>query len=303
MMNRPSVLCPVDFSGPSRGALRYACALAGHFHGALTVATVNDPLLEHASDVYYGASWLKQEALRELEAFVAQTLGARRQQLAELQFEVATGKPAPQILHIGAVRGADVIVMSTHGRTGVGKRLFGSTAERVLRETSIPVLITPANAVGPEDLEQARRAIRAILAPIDFSEGTPQQVRVAAGAAAAFGASLTLTHVLEPLPEFGGDERFLAGLRHSRQAHAEHTLGDVLADLPQTVHANLVTACGDAAAEIVHLAERCETDLIVMGLHASVGGGPRMGSVTYRVSCQAKTLVLALPPRQDGDRH
>ena len=70
VMKRPMVLCPVDFSESSGGALRYACALAGHFQGALIVATVNDPLLENASDRSYGAGWLKQEALRQLEVFV-----------------------------------------------------------------------------------------------------------------------------------------------------------------------------------------------------------------------------------------
>ena len=54
---------------------------------------------------------------------------------------------------------------------------------------------------------------------------------------------------------------------------------------------------GDAAEEIVKVAETRNAGVIVMGLHASELFGPRMGSVTYRVLCQTRALVLALPPR------
>ena len=60
-------------------------------------------------------------------------------------------------------------------------------------------------------------------------------------------------------------------------------------------------ASGQPAAEIARLARLSDAGVVVMGLHASAGIGPRMGSVTYRVLCRTDTLVLALPPRLEAD--
>ena len=62
----------------------------------------------------------------------------RRPAVAEMNVDVATGKPALQILRMAQARNVDLIVMSTHGLTGARKFFLGSTTERVLRETSIP---------------------------------------------------------------------------------------------------------------------------------------------------------------------
>ena len=74
---------------------------------------------------------------------------------------MATGKPALEILQIAERRRADLIVMSTHGLTGPRKWLLGSTTERVLRDTTTAVLVTPARADFPMDLEAMRAALRA----------------------------------------------------------------------------------------------------------------------------------------------
>ena len=58
MIRRPSVLCPIDFSVASRGALRYALAIAEHFGAGLTLVTVNDPLMADATEVKLGAAHL-----------------------------------------------------------------------------------------------------------------------------------------------------------------------------------------------------------------------------------------------------
>jgi universal stress protein A len=124
------VLCPVDFSDASRGALRYAAALAEHFYAALTVMTVNDPLVDH------------------LAVFVENTLGRRRLMVAELRLESANGVPAIEILRVANDMHPDVIVMSTHG-SHAPRTMLGSATARVLRETRVPVIVTPADDSGP----------------------------------------------------------------------------------------------------------------------------------------------------------
>ena len=91
------VLCPIDFSEPSRGALRYAMTVAAQAGASLTVLTVNDPLLAQASDMARGAGSLDAEARSETERFFAETFGGRTD-VIQPRFEIATGTPDAEIL-------------------------------------------------------------------------------------------------------------------------------------------------------------------------------------------------------------
>src|SRR5919109_2614922 len=106
---RPAVLCPIDFSSPSRAALRYAAAVAEHFGAPLTVLTVNDPLLTEVAELSLGASWMPEDSERELRRFFEQTFEHRNTGVLEVHFEVATGKPAPEILRIARESTSDLI--------------------------------------------------------------------------------------------------------------------------------------------------------------------------------------------------
>ena len=77
MARRPSVLCPIDFSNPSRAALRYATAIAERFRTSLTLLTVNDPLLAEAAEMRAGPDWLPEDSERELRRFFEQTFEHR----------------------------------------------------------------------------------------------------------------------------------------------------------------------------------------------------------------------------------
>jgi len=84
---------------------------------------------------------------------------------------VGVGTPAPEILRVGRERSCDLIVISTHGLTGTRKLFFGSTTERVLRETTRPVLVTPPVNPGFVRVEDAIRLTRRILVPVDHRAG------------------------------------------------------------------------------------------------------------------------------------
>src|SRR5687768_10180437 len=115
MKSRPAILCPVDFSEASRGALRYGKAIAEHFGGRLVVLAVEDPLLTEAVDLGTGVVWDPEDTRRELSRFAARALGGNPLKSAEVVYEVAVGKPAKQILHVAQENGCELIVMSTHG--------------------------------------------------------------------------------------------------------------------------------------------------------------------------------------------
>jgi nucleotide-binding universal stress UspA family protein len=186
--------------------------------------------------------------------------------------------------------------MSTHGRTGVSKLFFGSTTERVLRETTVPVLVTPAGDPGPTTLEDLKRGIGGVLAPVDLSPFSRHQVAVAAGLAKASGAPLILLHVFEPVFSLPGQEGVMTRADADRRVAATQQLRALAEGLGETVKAEILLTEGNPAAEIATRAKQHGIDAIVMGLHAGSVLGPRMGSVTYRVLCQTHASVLALPP-------
>src|SRR5262249_54051587 len=172
----------------------------------------------------------------------------------------------------------------------------GSTTERVLRETTVPVLITPPANPGPIHIEDARRILGRLVVPVDLSPASLHQTQVARGLAEALNLPLVLVHVIEPVKS-----RLLArlsapGLDASRRAVAEEYLDELVATVPRRLRPEALIVFGDPAEEAAKVVRDRKAGLVVMGLHG-MPAGPRMGSVTYRLLCLSSTLVLALPPK------
>ena len=295
MTARPTILCPVDFSDASLGSLKYARLIAGHFGARMMVLAVEDPLLTEAIDLGTGHVWDPDDTRNELARFVSRALGDV--QLSDVVYEVAVGKPANQILQIAQETPCDLIVMSTHGLTGMRKMFFGSTTERVLRETTIPVLATPPSKDAPASIEEARHLIARILVPVDLSAASTHQVQVARALSEALTVPMLATYVVEPVRSPLAAKLHLPSIELERKTRAEDALDELLATVPRALHPEALVTYGDPAEEIAKVARDRRAGLIVIGLHGSPLLGPRMGSVTYRVLCLAPALVLALPPK------
>ncbi len=294
MKSIPRVLCPIDFSDSSRGALKYANTIAAHFGARLALLVVNDPLLLEASAIAAGRSSLVEETTREMQRFFRQTIGKGVK--AEVEFEVATGKPAPEILRVSRERGAGLIVIASHGLSGFRKLFFGSTTERVLRETTVPTLVTSGNDAGPADYDEVRKAVRRVLVPVDLTAATSHQVAIAQQISRELTIPLLLAHVIEPVRALSGNPA-LHTVETERRYRAEAELERLTSEAADGTAPEALVAYGEPAEEIAKVAGDRDAGLIVMGLHSSPLLGPRMGSVTYRVLCLAHRLVLALPPQ------
>jgi len=148
-MNIKRILVPVDYSACSRSALRLAAELAQRLGGALEVLHVwNRP--SYVSDVVMTRSdplsakslttLIEENARRDLEQFLSS---------AELPAEITwvsrlvAGDPASAILHELKVGKHELMVVGTHGRTGLSHLLLGSVAEKLVRLSPIPVLTVP----------------------------------------------------------------------------------------------------------------------------------------------------------------
>lgn len=139
------VLVPIDFSPSARAALEYATFLAGKLGADLEVLHVWEPpgyvgpdtlaLLPVAAG-QPGWDQTRAEVEREVDLFLSRA-GVRPKQL---RVRIETGEPSDAILRVAKEGGTDLIVMGTHGRTGLSRLLIGSVAEAVLRRSTCPVL-------------------------------------------------------------------------------------------------------------------------------------------------------------------
>lgn len=296
MKLRQTILCAVDFSDASRGALRYAVGIAEHIGARLIVLTVEDPLFTEGVQLGRGTAWNQEDTRHELATFATHTLGGNPLARVDVDFEVAVGKPAKEILQVAREKACSLIVMSTHGVTGKRTLFFGSTTERVLRETTIPVLATPPGDDGAVRAEQIKSTIGRILVPVDLTAASLHHVQVARAISEALDIPFIVTHVIEPVRSPLAARLHLPSVERERRTQAEAALAELLGAVSSQSHPEALMGFGDPAEEIAKIARDRRVGLIVVALHGSPVLGPRMGSVTYRVLCLAPSLVLAVPP-------
>ena len=141
-MTAQRFLVPVDFSEYAHRALEYAISLAGKLEAHLTLLHVIQSLPMGGVDM--GVT-LPYTYIHDLEAEITSALQADLEQITaaglEGEFAVAHGVPFQEIIETARLQQADLIVMGTHGRTGLQHVLLGSVAEKVVRLAPCPVLV------------------------------------------------------------------------------------------------------------------------------------------------------------------
>jgi nucleotide-binding universal stress UspA family protein len=142
MFNR--ILVPTDFSPASDAALEYARILAAKFGASLQLLHVVD---DRAASTAFVGDGFAVDTPGTREAFLAQarerlarTISATNRVRLHATSEAFVGRPAPTIVDYATATGTGLIVMGTHGRTGLAHLLMGSVAEQVVRTAPCPVL-------------------------------------------------------------------------------------------------------------------------------------------------------------------
>jgi universal stress protein A len=157
------ILCPVDFSGVSAAALRYANVFARSWDARITVVYAEPfsppPYFTHSQIAELEENFQASRAQAEsvLRSFVEKTLG---EAAPDISIRVVEAPPAEAIRRVAAETRADLIVMGTHGRTGLRRLALGSVAEKVLRESEVPVLtVRSEQTVPPRQLTEVHDAV------------------------------------------------------------------------------------------------------------------------------------------------
>jgi nucleotide-binding universal stress UspA family protein len=196
---------------------------------------------------------------------------------------VLAGPPAPVIIDAG--RDFDLIAMATHGRSGIGRWVYGSVADKVLHGASVPVLLVRARPAATAGAVPPRR----ILLPLDGSELAEQALPLALALAERAGAELILAQSIasaamalaNPYGYGVGAAELLEHVQAGAQAYLED-VGQRLADGRLTVRTEV--RLEPAAEAILDVASEKQADLIVMSTHGRSGVGRWvLGSVADRV--------------------
>ncbi len=274
------ILFPIDLSGASAHVLRWARLFAERFEAKVE--------LLHAE----WFEWPRYFTLPQLEALKAQGREQQttaRGELAELaakelgpevEYEVfvAEGHPVPAILSHAAQHRPDLLVMGSHGRSGLERLRLGSVAENVVRSAPCPTLV-----VKSLEAQAAPPKLGRVLCPVSFTDLSRQCLEVSASLASAFGAELYVAHALED-----------PGAEAER---AQQQLCDwVPAEARGRCHLSEVVRYGNAAEQIVLLARAQAVDLTVIGArHRPFLEFSLLGATTELVVRHSPSAVLVLP--------
>jgi nucleotide-binding universal stress UspA family protein len=288
------ILCPVDRSETSARALGYGLMLAGWYEASLTaleVIWVNVPPVSSSAQPVLSPAQLESFA-SDLRAFV----DAKAPAGIDVTTTIGQGPVVTAILHEARTLPADLIVMGTHGHSGVERFLLGSVAEKTLRKATCPVLTIPPAA---PDVPSSPEPFQSILCAIDFSPSSLKALEYALRLAEESGKRLTLLHVFDWDEDRLMPEQFDTTTRDIRQEHREATLERLRALVPDEVRTwcdcRELTATGRPHEEVVLAAAGEHADLIVIGAHGRRAKDVLLfGSTTNQVVRHATCPVLTI---------
>jgi len=288
-----AILVAADFSETSRAAFRVACSLACETKSQIFVLHVAEPKYKLETPAEFSGQPGLDVAIprdpAELEALKVRMREAYAPHRPfDVEYETREGGTAEEILRYCEKRGCDLIVMGTHGRTGLRRLLAGSIAEAVLRRARCPVL-----ALRTLELPSEAEQVQVILHPTDFSECSELALQVARSLARDHGARLVVIHSIPSEVVIEGAVAAVEDPRVDRDA-LEKIRGRLDGpDLKYPVEVRL--GHGDAGTEIPRVAGELGCGLIVMGTHGRTGLDRfLMGSVAEAVLRKAPCPVLAV---------
>lgn len=274
-----SIVVATDFSAAAGKALRYAIEIARRYSATLHVVHIVGPAIYPYAPTSAWPELQEQDriAREEAKANLERQLESVRHEIIFQGGEVSAG-----LNDLARDRQADLLVLGTHGRSGLEKVLMGSVAEKIFRETRFPVL-----TVGPKVADPAcgKGELRRILYATDFSVESLHAVPYAISLARENRANLILLTCFE-----GGEDGIQAMLQGLRQLVP---FGSDLRCEPICI-----VERGPHGQKILNVAESHAADLLVLGVDGASRGAAYnsrfRGSSLYRIVTQATCPVMTV---------
>lgn len=281
-----NILCATDFSPVSDAALTHSLSIARRYDSRVYVAHVIRP------DAYQlvppdAMGMALEQTRRYAEEQMARLLVSGCLRGIPHQVLMAQGELWPALSDMIEKHEVDLLIVGTHGRTGVRKLLLGSVAEEVFRMSPRPVLTVGPKVAGevPSETE-----FRHILYATDFTPHSDAATAYAFSLAQEHQAHLTLAHVVREEADFSPRNRArLTELFTQQLRHLVPEEADLWCEPETTVE------FGEPADQILRVAKRQQADLIVLGVRRSATFAGHLPPATaYTVVCQSFCPVLTV---------
>ncbi len=304
------ILVPLDGSELAEESLTYAKELASRLDLEVVLLHVASPAASDSLPMYRAYVEHAAEILKLEAAEVRKKVGPGPEgESVQVKGEVIEGYPADEILRYAGDHEIDLILMVTHGRSGIRRWLLGSVADKVLQASWLPVWLVRAGAKGAAYGEQLR-----FLVPLDGSELAElvlPHVETLAKQRTTEPVELVLMRVCEPLivPPIGAPEASLnwakvaeEHMAGTRQAAEEYLRGIKDRFEGTGIKATLEVAEGSPADEVINYLNRNQCDLVIMATHGRSGLSRwAYGSVAEKVLLGASCpIFLVRPPFKDS---
>jgi nucleotide-binding universal stress UspA family protein len=294
-----NILATTDLSNGSLAGVRYAVALAGKVGARVALLHVIEIPPVPPMPGLRTVSLLQEDSKMVKRARVRLKTLARRETQGDLNLTpvLRSGNSYYGIITTARERQADLIVIATHGYTGVKRVLLGNTTERVVRHAPCQVLTVPVRKT-PERLKMRRLELKKILVPIDFSKTSETALPWAALFAVEFDAAIILLHVVETFPTdymLGRElmNETITPLMKQRESELQHMAEDL--GKSTGMKASAVVRHGKPFKEICGAAQKLGADLITMTSRGLTGfKHVWLGSTAERVVRHAPCPVLTV---------
>jgi nucleotide-binding universal stress UspA family protein len=283
------ILCPVDFYPPSNAAVTCATGLATQYGAGLQLLHVVTPITPFAYEYGIATADILRSAEQAAAGELKRLVRRARDAGVPADSEVRVGDVYDEIrTAIGKIK-PDLVVMGTHGRRGAERWFMGSTTEKLLRRSPVPVLAIR----GTGETHAAAPPFRHILVTTDFSSGTSDALAYAFSLARDNQSKVTLLHVVHLVA---------ADLSANyRDKATELYYKDLEALVPPEARKLCEVATrvesGIPYRVILQLLESEKVDLLVMNIHGKgMLDRALLGSTADRVVRGAPCPVLMVPP-------
>lgn len=299
-----TMLVAVDFSDASFQALEYGLALARRFNASVHLVYVDERKPRFTSSVNTPELFSDPA----IELFSDREIAGRLENEVQRRFSIdlpakdchfRTGKPSAEICAAAQKLDADLIVISTHGRTGLKHLTLGSTAEKVMRHANCPVLVV-RQTNEPINTKGEGIALQKILVPVDFSECAREGAKYASVFAVRTGASLLLMHVYYPPDYTAADATSVppewSQLVETARRNANDNLEEIVSLLPKGISAETEVTIGTPIDKLVEATARPDIDMVITSTHGYSGlRHSLIGSTAEQLVRLSHRPVLIMP--------
>ena len=299
------ILLPLDGSELAETALPYAEKLAGLLGSEIILANVSESPSGHGEDKNLGYLQKMVEVTKEgASAYSAKTNGLS----ISVRSVILSGQPAEKIVEYAGNENIGLIVMATHGQSGIQRWALGSVADKVVRATDRPVILIRAKSARPD--VRVKGLLNKMLVPLDGSKEGEAVIPFIEELASRFLVKVILIQILAkgydavyqyiPLPEQQIE---------SDKAHAIEYLNNIGALLKAKGIAveerlGIGSISGNAAEQIIKFADEAQVDFLAMTTHGRSGVGRwAFGSTAEKILQAGNTpLLLVRSPGAGGEQ-